>query len=71
MTVYTYIRVSSVDQNEVRQVKTMKEKDIQKEHMYIDKVSGKNTDRPQYQLLKETIQEGDTIILLHTAIECP
>lgn len=62
MTVFTYIRVSSVDQNEERQIKTMKEKGIQKEHMYIDKVSGKNTDRPQYQLLKETVQEGDTII---------
>ena len=62
MTVYTYIRVSSVDQNEARQIKTMKEKGIQKEHMYIDKMSGKNTDRPQYQLLKETVQEGDTII---------
>jgi len=62
MTVYTYIRVSSVDQNEARQIKTMKEKGIQKEHTYIDKMSGKNTDRPQYQLLKETVQEGDTII---------
>ena len=62
MTVYTYIRVSSVDQNEARQIKTMKEKGIQKEHMYIDKMSGKNTDRPQYQLLKETVEEGDTII---------
>ena len=54
MTVYTYIRVSSVDQNEARQIKTMKENGIQKERMYIDKVSGKNTDRPQYQLLKES-----------------
>ena len=62
MTVFTYIRVSSVDQNEARQIKTMKEKGIQKEHMYIDKMSGKNTDRPQYQLLKETVEEGDTII---------
>lgn len=56
MTVYTYIRVSSVDQNEVRQIKIMKEKSIQKEHVYIDKVSGKNANRPQYQLLKESVQ---------------
>lgn len=62
MTVYTYIRVSSVDQNEARQIKTMREKGIQKEHMYIDKMSGKNIDRPEYQSLKETAQEGDTII---------
>lgn len=62
MTVYGYIRVSSVDQNEARQIKTMKDKGVQKEHMYIDKLSGKNTDRPQYQTLKEVVQVGDTII---------
>ncbi|WP_186673860.1 recombinase family protein [Sporosarcina sp. BP05] len=62
MTTYTYIRVSSIDQNEARQVKTMKDKGVLKEQMYIDKASGKNTDRPHYQLLKETVQEGDTII---------
>ncbi|MFC5603161.1 recombinase family protein [Sporosarcina koreensis] len=62
MTFYAYIRVSSVDQNEERQVKTMKDKGVLKEHMYIDKASGKNTDRPKYQLLKEAVQEGDIII---------
>lgn len=62
MTVYAYIRVSSVDQNEARQVKTIKDRGVLKENIYIDKASGKNTDRPQYQLLKEAVQEGDTVI---------
>lgn len=59
---YSYIRVSSIDQNESRQVESMKALGIDKENMFIDKLSGKNTDRPQYQELKELVQEGDTIV---------
>lgn len=59
---YAYIRVSTVDQNEARQITNMKALGITKENMFIDKMSGKNTDRPQYQELKEKVQEGDTIV---------
>jgi len=59
---YSYIRVSSIDQNESRQVESMKKLGVNKKNMFIDKMSGKNTDRPQYQVLKELVQEGDTII---------
>ena len=59
---YAYIRVSTVDQNEARQVESMKALGIAKENMFIDKMSGKNTDRPQYQELKKKVQEGDTIV---------
>lgn len=59
---YAYIRVSSIDQNESRQVESMKALGIAKENMFIDKSSGKDTDRPQYQQLKELVQEGDTIV---------
>lgn len=62
MTTYAYIRVSSVDQNEARQVATMKEQGVDKANMYIDKLSGKNTERPNYQAMKAAVKEGDTII---------
>lgn len=54
-----YIRVSTVDQNEQRQVTAMKEKKIKK--LFIDKCSGKDTNRPQLKLLMEFIREGDTV----------
>lgn len=62
MTTYAYIRVSSVDQNESRQIANMKKLGVEPENMYIDKFSGKNTDRPQYQALKALVIEGDTVI---------
>lgn len=62
MTIYSYIRVSSVDQNESRQIESMKALGIDKENMFIDKMSGKNTDRPKYQKLKGIVQEGDTVV---------
>ncbi|WKA53437.1 recombinase family protein [Planococcus shixiaomingii] len=62
MTMYAYIRCSTIDQNEARQIKTMKEHGVEKQNMFIDKLSGKNTDRPSYQKLKHIVIEGDTII---------
>lgn len=62
MTDYAYIRCSTVDQNEARQVKTMKELGIEKRNMFVDKLSGKNLERPSYQKLKEIVKEGDTIV---------
>lgn len=62
MTEYAYIRCSTVDQNEARQVKTMKELGIDMRNMFVDKLSGKNLERPNYQKLKETVKEGDTIV---------
>jgi DNA invertase Pin-like site-specific DNA recombinase len=59
---YGYIRVSSIDQNESRQVESMKALGIVKKDMFIDKLSGKNTDRPKYQELKEKVLEGDSIV---------
>ena len=54
-----YIRVSTAEQNEARQVEAMKQYQIDK--WYIEKVSGKNTDRPKLQELLEFCREGDTI----------
>lgn len=58
---YAYIRVSTVEQNEGRQLEAMKKYDIPQDHYFIEKVSGKNTDRPELQRLLATVQEGDTI----------
>lgn len=58
---YAYIRVSSVDQHEDRQLEAMKKYDIPEENYFIEKISGKNMDRPELQKLLDIVKEGDTI----------
>jgi DNA invertase Pin-like site-specific DNA recombinase len=58
-----YIRVSSKDQNPERQIKKMKDLNIEDRYMFIDKSSGKNFTRPQYQAMLLIIREGDIIYL--------
>ena len=57
-----YIRVSSLDQNEARQVKALSEAGVSEDALYIDKKSGKNTDREQLQALLSFARKGDTVI---------
>lgn len=59
---FAYIRVSSRDQNEARQVETMKKEGIDERDIFIEKISGKNFDRPKYQLLKQLLREGDELV---------
>lgn len=59
---FAYIRVSSKEQNEARQVETMKKEGINERDMYIDKASGKDFNRPQYQLLKQMVRKDDTVV---------
>ena len=54
-----YVRVSTEEQNEGRQVAALKPHQIEK--WYIDKASGKNTDRPQLRAMLDYIREGDTV----------
>ncbi len=54
-----YIRVSSVDQNEKRQIEAMEKYNIEK--WFVEKVSGKNKNRPKLQEMLEFAREGDTI----------
>lgn len=56
-----YVRVSTVDQNEARQIKALEEVGIDK--IFIDKQSGKNFDRPNYKAMMESFSEGDTLII--------
>ncbi len=60
---YGYIRVSSKDQSEERQVAAMKEQGINKRDTFIDKLSGKDFQREQYQLLKRILRPGDVLYI--------
>lgn len=54
-----YVRVSTVEQNEARQVEALNKLGVQK--IYIEKKSGKNLDRPVLQEMLDFIREGDTV----------
>ncbi len=56
-----YVRVSSVDQNEERQIEALKKYEIDK--WFVDKISAKNTNRPQLQAMLEYSREGDVIFI--------
>lgn len=60
MTAYAYIRVSSVDQNEARQVEALSGKATR---TFTDKASGKDTNRPAFQDLLATVKAGDSIVV--------
>mgnify|MGYP005954216601 CR=1 FL=1 len=61
---YGYIRVSSTDQNEERQLVAMEEEGIPEKNLYIDKQSGKDFDRPQYQKMLRRLRPGDLLCVL-------
>ena len=61
---YGYIRVSSKDQCEDRQWLALKQFDIPRKNIYVDKVIGKNVDRPQYNRLVKKLKKGDVLIVL-------
>ena len=56
-----YVRVSTVEQNEGRQLVTMNKYNAEK--VFIEKVSGKDTKRPQLQAMINFVREGDTIVI--------
>ena len=56
-----YIRVSTVEQNEARQLEAMKNKGIEK--YFTEKVSAKDTNRPALQAMLDYVREGDTIYI--------
>lgn len=62
---YAYIRVSSKDQNLSRQIDAIKnlKVEIDERDIYIDKESGKNFDRPEWQALKRSIRTGDCLYI--------
>lgn len=61
--VFGYVRVSSKDQNEDRQVISMREMQIPEENIFIDKQSGKDFNRPQYKKLLRKVKPDDLIYI--------
>ena len=59
--VYGYVRVSTREQNEDRQMKAMNQKEVPKKNIYIDKQSGKDFDRPMYNRMLKKLREDDLI----------
>lgn len=56
-----YVRVSSVDQNEARQIEGLEKFGIEK--WFTEKISGKDTNRPQLQSMLDFVREGDTVYI--------
>lgn len=61
--VYGYCRISDKDQNEARQTKAMEDAGVDERFILIDKQSGKDFNRPQYQILKNALRESDLLII--------
>ncbi len=56
-----YARVSTEEQNEARQIAKANELGIEKR--FVDKASGKNTDRPEFKKMMEFVREGDVVVV--------
>lgn len=61
--IYGYIRVSSKDQNEDRQLIALHGKGVKDDHIYIDKKSGKDFNHPQYKKLVKKLKPGDLLMI--------
>ncbi len=64
MRVYGYVRVSSFDQNEERQMIELRNKNVPENNIYKDKQSGKDFDRPQYKRLIKKLKKSDLLYIL-------
>ena len=56
-----YVRVSTEEQNEARQIEALKKHGIEK--WFTEKISGKSMDRPQLQAMLDYVREGDTVYI--------
>lgn len=61
--IYGYIRVSSKDQNEDRQLISLNEVGVERKNVYLDKKSGKDFDRPQYKKLLRKLKKDDLLYI--------
>src|SRR5574344_617774 len=60
---YGYVRVSTKEQNEDRQLLAMQQAGISMNCLFIDKQTGKDFDRPAYQKLLRVLKEGDRLLV--------
>jgi DNA invertase Pin-like site-specific DNA recombinase len=61
--IYGYVRVSSKDQNEDRQMIAMRDVNIPEKNIFIDKQSGKNFERPMYKKMVKKLKENDILYI--------
>ena len=62
-TIYGYARVSTREQKEDRQMIAMQQFGVAQAHIFLDKQSGKDFNRPAYRRLLNILQEGDTLVI--------
>lgn len=62
--IYGYVRVSSTDQNEDRQMMALNKVNVPVKNIYMDKLSGKDFNRPQYRKLVRKLRQGDLLYVL-------
>lgn len=60
---YGYVRVSTKEQNEDRQMIALSEAGVKKDHIFMDKLSGKDFNRPQYKKMLKRVKKEDVIII--------
>ena len=61
--IYGYVRVSTKDQNEDRQLIALEQSKIPLDAVFLDKLSGKDFNRPQYKKLLRRLKKGDLLVL--------
>ena len=61
--IYGYVRVSTQEQNEARQLTAMREFGVAEENIVVEKMSGKDFHRPRYQHLVKILQPGDVLVV--------
>jgi len=64
MITYGYVRVSSTDQNEDRQMIALHQVGVEDKHIFMDKQSGKDFERPQYKKMVKKMRHGDLLYVL-------
>ena len=62
--IYGYVRCSSTDQNEDRQMIALREASVPEKNIFMDKQSGKDFDRPNYKKLVQELKAGDLLYIL-------
>ena len=62
-TIYGYIRVSTKEQCEERQIIALREFPVQDNNIFMDKLSGKDFNRPQYKKLLRKLKQGDILVV--------
>ena len=63
MTIYGYVRVSTREQNEDRQLIALREVGVEERNIFLDKQSGKDFDRPQYKKLLRKLKKDDLLYI--------